>query len=181
MTENRDNFREHLYDKHNDCWKFDYSDKALDREEPKGPFIMSKLAASTMCETGYPWALHGKKQMDYSKVKHKDETISVLANIGDEKDEKRSHDFDELSGKDGIGVGQEKVASGKQPLSGPSQGDLVNDKKKADGPIFYPKIISSSFVRKTKRKEIDDMEKWWPDRYYYEWRGIPLFVVDDKS
>lgn len=181
VTENRDNFREHIYDKRTNSWRFDYRNSALDNRDVKGPFIMSKLAASTMCETGFPWALHGQKKMDYTKIKHKDESESVLANICDEKDERRSHDFDDVSANETKVAGQEQIVKSKQPQTATPKGELEKDFKKPDWNVFYPKIISSSFVRKTKRKEVDDIEKWWPDKYYQEWKGLPLFVIDEKS
>mmetsp|Transcript_28489 Transcript_28489/g.32579 ORF Transcript_28489/g.32579 Transcript_28489/m.32579 type:complete len:148 (+) Transcript_28489:215-658(+) len=141
---------------------------------------MSKLAASTMCESGYPCPIHGSKQPDFSKIRHQEETESVKANIADEIEEKRSHDFDDISET----INEESSASVRQKKSRaptgaqPPRSDCNYNGNVQNKAPFHPKIISSSFVRKTKKKEVDDIENCWPDRYYYEWRGLPLFVVD---
>lgn len=87
ITENEDNYREHLYNADRGTWRFDYSESALNKKDPSGPFIMSRLAASTMCETGYPCSLH-TKPAKMPKVKHVEESESAKAVIGPETQEK---------------------------------------------------------------------------------------------
>lgn len=160
VTENMDNYREHVYDPLTDTWRFNYKDSALDRKEPSGPFMMSKLAASTMCESGYPCTLHKQsKPAGMPKVKHVEETDSVKANIGPEAQEKRSHDFDDINTDGELLEGGKKEETKRNPPKTllPSA-EIKNGESKAEK-IYYPKIISSSFVRKTKKKDVYDMEK----------------------
>lgn len=74
----------------------------------------------------------------------------------------RSHDFDGVN----INVGDiEEEEEGKDELVSVTDKEakslvpFAESRQEGDKGVFYPKIISSSFVRKTRRKEVDDIER----------------------
>jgi len=148
VTENKDNYREHIYDATVDGWRFNYNNNALDNNDRKGPFIMSRLAAMKMCESGPVCQLHNISPE--IKIKHVEESDSVKANIAPEMIEKRSHDFDGMS----INANNEEFKLGdlNDTKSDRSHKKIYNEE------VYYPKIISSSFVKKTRRRDIYDQE-----------------------
>lgn len=179
VSETHDNHRGFNFNGKLNRWEYDYDDKALQKYQPQGPFWMRDFQGSTMCQTDYPCTLTNKR---LANIPHHDEEESAQALIGDEAQEKRSQDFD------GIDIEVEKdnkaVGTGKRqnlpisllPTVHVNNSDMLTGQKAST--TFYPKIISSSFVRKTKWKEPDHMERWYPERQYYEYSGLPLFVSD---
>ena len=159
LTEKQDNYREHLFDKNSQTWKFDYSEKALDKKEQTGPFVMSRLAASTMCDTGDSCRLHNPDQLNIPlNVPHVGETDSVKATIAPEVDEKRAHDFDginlDVNKKEEIEEDRKKDIAIYRglPIVLSRRTETPGEEKVEDPSIFKPRIISSSFVRKIPRK-----------------------------
>jgi hypothetical protein len=100
VTEKEDNYREHLFDKKNQTWKFNFKDSALDKNSrhKQGPFTMSRLAGLAMCAADNYCPIHNKsRDLSIGKIPHFDEADSAMANIGNEAEEKRSHDFDGIN------------------------------------------------------------------------------------
>lgn len=92
---------------------------------------------------------------------HHDEDESALAEIEEASEARRSRDFEGINLK---GTGQREVAFNLElhnllPTVHVQKNDLLTGEATQDKNMYYPKIISSSFVRKVKRKEVDDIQR----------------------
>ena len=147
VSEKEDNFREHIFDSKTQSWKFNYKDSALDRNNPSGYFVMSKLAASTLCESGAHCPLHNPVQTNLSKIPHVQESESVKATISPENEKDRENDFE------GINIELNKSGSNIQ------ENKVANIERGTEEELFYPNVISSSFIRKTRINNLDEFIK----------------------
>ena len=165
ISESRDNHRGHQYNPQTNTWTYDYTNKAFDDKDPQGPFMMIRFPDANMRETGYP-CFRDKTASDLQKkVPRFERTESTKAQISDKSDLNRAKDFEGIDIK--VKDEDAKVEGGKDtnnpisllPTVHIEQNDILTGARKEGDEIYYPKIISSSFVRKIRRKEVDDVSK----------------------
>jgi hypothetical protein len=165
ISETQDNHRGHGYDAKTGAWTYDYTDGAFKGKQANGPFTMSRLAASTMCGNQYDCAMHTQNKSNYGRVPHHDEDESARAEVDPNNEQNRDHDFEGIS----IDIGQNEDQVGGKPQNRPivsllptvyvPNNDILTGTSNQNTGIYYPKIISSSYIKKIKKREVDDVSK----------------------
>ncbi|CAI2376249.1 unnamed protein product [Moneuplotes crassus] len=194
ISEKEDNYRKHLFDPHTQSWRFDYDESSLVKNDPQGPFLMSKVLTHK---------INGRSPPSYKKscstaltdIPNIPESDSVKATISSQSGKGREHDFE------GINVNLKET---KNEVDGAPRRTLKEPVEEDE--TFIPQVISSSFIKKRTFKNLDEyiersnnLDRRYPDkgvifnsvldcgrlnndpeyiRPLHAFRGLPIYKAD---